>query len=202
MIKRASDLYKLQPTDLINLERFAEKSTENLIESLNKSKSVPFERVLFALGIRYVGETVAKKLARHFKSIDSIMDASIEELINVDEIGERIALSVREYFEDTRNIEILNDLKNAGLKFEIEEATLKSNKLDGKSYVISGKFYQYSRDAIKKIIEEHGGKNLSAVSSNTDFLIAGDNMGPSKRKKAENLDVKIISEDEFIEMIS
>ncbi len=201
LIKHSSDLYKLKSADLIDLERFAEKSTDNLIESLNASKSVAFERVLYALGIRYVGETVAKKLARHFKSIESIISASTEELINVDEIGERIALSVKEYFANAENIEIINDLRNAGLKFHTEDTSLLSNKLDGKSYVISGKFYQYSRDAIKKLIEEHGGKNLSAVSSNTDFLVAGDNMGPSKRKKAEKLEVKIITEEEFLEMI-
>ncbi|MCF8379653.1 MAG: NAD-dependent DNA ligase LigA [Bacteroidales bacterium] len=202
MITQSSDLYSLKFEDLKNLERFAEKSAENLIESIKSSVNVPFERILFALGIRYVGETVAKKLARHFKNIDAISRASIEELVNVDEIGEVIAQSVSEYFSNIKNLEIIEQLKQAGLKFHIEDEALKSNKLEGKSFVISGKFYQFSRDGIKKLIEENGGKNLSSISSQTDFLIAGDNMGPAKRKKAEALNIKIIFEDEFLKMIT
>lgn len=202
LINQSSDLYRLKYDDLEGLDRFAEKSAENLIESIRSSVNVPFERVLFALGIRYVGETVAKKLARHFKTIEAIAEASTEELMNVDEIGERIAQSVSEYFKDPENIAIIDQLKAAGLKFHMEEEALKSNILEGNSFVISGKFYQISRDGIKKLIEEHGGKNLSSISTNTDFLIAGDNMGPAKRKKAEALNIKIIFEDEFLKMIS
>ena len=201
LINQSSDLYKLTYNDLKGLDRFAEKSAENLIESLNASKSVPFERVLFGLGIRYVGETVAKKLVRHFKTIEAITEASMEELVNVDEIGVIIAQSVSVYFSDPKNLEVIEELKQAGLKFYMKEEALKSNNLEGNSFVISGKFYQFSRDGIKKLIEEHGGKNLSSISANTDFLIAGDNMGPSKRKKAEVLGIKIILEDEFLKMI-
>ncbi len=201
LINQSSDLYKLTYNDLKGLDRFAEKSAENLIESLNASKSVPFERVLFGLGIRYVGETVAKKLVRHFKTIEAITEASMEELVNVDEIGVIIAQSVSVYFSDPKNLEVIEELKQAGMKFYMKEEALKSNNLEGNSFVISGKFYQFSRDGIKKLIEEHGGKNLSSISANTDFLIAGDNMGPSKRKKAEVLGIKIILEDEFLKMI-
>ena len=166
------------------------------------SKAIPFERVLFALGIRYVGETVAKKLARHFKSLDALQRATYEELIAVDEIGERIAESILEYFTDLYNIQIVDRLKAYGLNFEIAEEELPNSQLlEGKAFVVSGVFHSLSRNDLKKEIEMNGGKVLSGVSAKTDYLIAGDNMGPSKRKKAEDLKVPIISEDDFLKMI-
>jgi DNA ligase (NAD+) len=180
----------------------AEKSAENIINSIENSKNVSFDRVLFALGIRYVGETVAKKLAYAFKNIEKLSNASKEELIAVDEIGERIAESIIEYFADTNNIKIIANLMNAGVNFEIVEEQKLSEKLKNLSIIISGTFTRHSRDEIKDLIEKHGGKNVSSISKNTDFLLAGDNIGPSKLEKANKLGIKIISEDDFENMIS
>jgi DNA ligase (NAD+) len=188
---------------LTPLERLGEKSARNIIRSIEESKKVPFPRGLFALGIRYVGETVAKKLAYAFKSIDALRNASLEELMAVDEIGERIAQSVIEFFADEKNIEIVDRLKKAGLQFEIseEESLQESEALQGKTFVISGTFANHSRDEIKELIVKHGGKNTSSLSSKTDYLVAGANMGPAKLAKAEKLGIPVISEEEFEKMI-
>jgi len=171
---------------------------------LEQSKNVPFERVLFALGIRFVGETVAKKLAKEFKNIEGLQKATFEELIAVDEIGDRIAESLVAYFSDENSLVLLKRLIEKGLQFEVIEVENNnlSDKLEGKAFVISGVFEKHSRDDYKKMIEENGGKNVSSVSSKTNYLLAGDNMGPSKKVKAEKLGITIISEDEFLEMIS
>ena len=202
LVRNVADLYELTYEQVVSLERMADKSATNLLAGLEASKSVAFPRVLFALGIRYVGETVAKKLAKHFKSIDALMTASLEELIAVDEIGERIAESVINFFSDERNREIVSRLKTHELQFEVEESDApSSNVLDGKSFVVSGVFSQFSRDEIKAAVEQHGGKNVGSISKKTDYVLAGDKMGPSKLKKAEDLGIPIISEEEFIEMI-
>ncbi|MEN8138026.1 MAG: NAD-dependent DNA ligase LigA [Bacteroidota bacterium] len=205
LIHNIGDLYDLKSkkTELLSLDRMAEKSVNNLLEGIEASKNIEFEKVLFALGIRYVGETVAKKLARYFKSIDSICNATFEELVQVDEIGERIAESVISYFNDNRNIEILNVLKANGLNFVIDESEIdgSSDVLSGKTFVVSGVFENYSRNDLKKEIEKYGGKISSSISKKTDFLVAGEKMGPSKLEKANKLEVKIISEPEFVEMI-
>ena len=202
LIKNVSDLYVLNFDQLITLERMAEKSANNLLKSIENSKLIPFERVLFGLGIRYVGETVAKKLARQFKNIDEIIKASYEELIETEEIGEKIAISVQQFFLDESNLEIIKKLKDFGLKFKIEEKEKISAKLEGKIVVVSGTFETFSRDELKELIEQNGGKNGSSVSSKTDYLIAGANMGPAKLKTANALGIKILSEDEFIKLIS
>lgn len=202
LVNNAADLYSLTADQLLPLERMAQKSVENLLEGLEQSKTIPFERVLFALGIRYVGETVAKKLARHFETIDRLMVATKEELVAVDEIGERIAQSVIEYFADETNQTIVAKLREKGLNFEIaQDARPVSQKLNGKSLVISGVFSKYSRDELKEMIEKHGGKNVGSVSAKTSYLVAGENMGPSKREKAEKLGVPVISETEFLKLI-
>lgn len=201
LIANYADLYDLQKEQLLPLDRMAEKSAQNIIDGIEASKAIPFERVLFALGIRYVGETVAKKLARHFGNIDSLMQASVEELTNVDEIGQRIAESVTAFFADPAKVEAVERLKTKGLQFEVQQQEGASNKLDGLTIVISGNFERYSRKEIKELIEKHGGKNTGSVSGKTDLIIAGEGMGPSKRKKAEDVGVKIIDENEFAEMI-
>lgn len=204
LIKNSADLYSLTFDKLILLDRMAEKSANNLLNGLEESKKVSFENVLFALGIRYVGETVAKKIARHFKSIDNIINASEEDLISVDEIGERIAKSVKVFFEDENNLKIIEKLRIAGIQFEInEEEQIKnnSNVLEGKTIVVSGVF-EMSRNDIKKMIEINGGKNSSSISGKTDFLIKGEKMGPSKLAKAEKLGVKIITEKQLLEIIN
>jgi len=202
LIDDMADLYSLSKEDILKLDRMAEKSATNLLNGVEASKQIPFERVLFALGIRYVGETVAKKLAREFKSLEALKAAGYDQLIEVDEIGERIAQSVIEFFEDEKNNEIVARLRDAGLNFELSESELPSSeKLKGKSFVVSGVFHKFSRNELKKEIEMNGGKVLSGVSAKTDYLIAGENMGPSKRKKAESLEVPIISEDDFINML-
>ncbi len=203
LIESCADLYHLKYDDVIALERMAEKSVQNLLSGIAASKNQAFERVLFALGIRYVGETVAKKLAKHFKSMDALREASEEELISVDEIGERIAHSLRDYFKDPEHQRMLEDLKASGLQFELAESDLpQSDQLEGKRFVVSGVFSVYSRNEIKALIEQNGGKNVGSISKNTDFVLAGDKMGPSKLKKAEELNIPIISEQDFIEMIS
>ncbi len=201
LIKDFADLYYLRKEDLIKLERFGEKSAGNLLQSIEQSKNNELYRLIYALGIRYVGETVAKILAKHFGSLDKLMNASKEELTAIDEIGEKIADSIIEYFSEPRNKEIIEKLKKAGVKTEEEAGEEAENKLNNAKIVISGVFKHYSRDEIKKLIEKYGGKNVSSISSKTDFIVAGENMGPSKKEKAEKLGIKIISEEEFLEML-
>jgi DNA ligase (NAD+) len=202
LVTNYADLYELKKEQIIPLERMAEKSAENLINGIEKSKTIPFERVLYALGIRYVGETVAKKLAKHYKSIDAIAQASIMDLILVDEIGDKIAQSVVQFFENQENIRIIDRFKSYGVQLESgEEDVLLSEKLKGKIFVVSGVFEIYSRDELKKAIEDNGGKVGSSISSKTDYVIAGDNMGPSKLEKANQLKIAIISETDFKTMI-
>ena len=202
-VKNVADLYELRITDLLSLERWAEKSARNLMESLRKSLNVPFERVLFALGIRYVGETVAKRLARAFQSMEKLEQATFEELVSVDEIGERIARSVIDYFTEPRNKELVSRLKKYGLQMSLPEDALQgqSEVLKGLVFVISGTFSKHSRDEYKEMIERYGGKNTGSVSGKTNFILAGENMGPSKLEKATKLGVKIINEEEFLRMI-
>ena len=203
LIMNYADLYELKKEQIIPLERMAEKSAENLINGIEKSKTIPFERVLYALGIRYVGETVAKKLAKHYKSIDAIAHASIMDLILVDEIGDKIAQSVVQFFENQENIRIIERLKLYGVQLESgEESAMVSDKLKGKIFVVSGVFELFSRDELKKAIEDNGGKVGSSISSKTDYVIAGDNMGPSKLEKANQLKIPIISEIDFKNMIN
>jgi DNA ligase (NAD+) len=202
LIHGLGDLFALKYEQVIALERMAEKSALNLLEGINAAKSIPFPRVLFGLGIRYVGETVAKKLAKHFKTIDALMLATKEELLQVDEIGERIADSILEYFSKEKNIDLITQLKQAGLQLaNLHEEQLLSEKLKGKAIVISGVFTQFSRDEIKHLVEQHGGKNVSSISSKTDYVVAGDNMGPAKLEKAVSLKIPILSETDFIELI-
>lgn len=203
LVKNIADLYDLRITDLLTLERWAEKSARNLMNSLRESKAVPFERVLYALGIRYVGETVAKRLASSFHSIDCLMEASFEQLVDVDEIGDRIAQSVVAYFSDAENRQIVERLRAHGLQMEVSEEVLanRSERLKGLTFVISGTFTQHSRDEYKAMIEQHGGKNTGSVSGKTSYILAGENMGPAKLEKAAKLGVRIIREDEFLKMI-
>ena len=204
LVHNPADLYKLRYEDIIALEGFKDQSTHNLLKGIEASKQVPFENVLFALGIRYVGRTVAEKLAQHFKSIDNLASASYEALMEVPEIGERIAASVIQFFQDEDNLNMIRQLKEADIQLEINDKgeTRESNILSGKSFVISGVFEHFSRDELKEKIQNNGGHIISAVSGKLDYLLAGDNMGPSKRKKAENLGVKIISEHDFIDMLT
>lgn len=204
LVSNYADLYELQKDEIIPLERMAEKSAENLINGVQNSKNIPFERVLYALGIRYVGETVAKKLAKHYKNIDAIANANMLELVLVDEIGEKIAQSVVQFFENQENITIIDRLKKYGIQFEIntENDTSVSDKLQGKIFVVSGVFETYSRDELKKVIEDNGGKVGSSISSKTNYVVAGDNMGPSKLEKANQLKVPIINEFQFNELLN
>ncbi|MDY0089305.1 MAG: NAD-dependent DNA ligase LigA [Flavobacteriaceae bacterium] len=203
LVQNYADLYDLTIEQIIPLERMAQKSAENLISGIEKSKEVPFERVLYALGIRYVGETVAKKLAKHYKSIEALSLANIMDLILVDEIGERIAQSVVEFFENSENKVIIHRLKVYGVQLEISEDQNKtiSNTLEGKTFVVSGVFSKFSRDELKKTIEDNGGKISGSISSKTDYVVAGENMGPAKLEKATQLGISIISEDDFLRMI-
>ncbi len=197
------DLYDLKKEDLLPFKKEGEKWASNIIEGLEQSKAIPFERLLFALGVRYVGETVSKVLVKEFQHVDHLMMADKERLENVDEIGEKIAESVVLYFQNKENIKLINRLKNQGLCFEIgEESKAISSQLLGMSIVISGVFSNFSRDELKKLIEQHGGKNVSSISKKTTFVVAGENMGPSKLQKAEKLNVPLLSEDEFIKKIS
>lgn len=224
LIKDYSDLYNLKYNDIFGLEKiitiddektqeksvrkvsFKEKTANNIIDAIEKSKSVPFARVLFALGIKFVGETTAKLIAKAMGSIDNIINASVEELTEIEEVGEKIAVSIKDFFSDERNINIINKLREAGLQFEQEKKAAKdeesSGVLSGKSIVVSGVFSTMSRDEIKQLIEDLGGKNVSSISSKTSFIVAGDKMGPEKRKKAEALGIEIKSEAEFLEMIN
>ena len=203
LVKDAADLYTLKVPDLVRLERWAIKSAHNLLDSLAISKQVPFERVLYALGIRYVGETVAKRLANSFHSIEALRAASFEQLIAVDEIGDRIANSVRRYFADERNCHLVERLQEVGLQMNISEVQLsnRSEKLKGKTIVISGTFLHHSRDEYKNLIEQHGGKNSGSVSGKTSFILAGDNMGPAKLEKAAKLGIQVMQEEEFLKLI-
>ncbi len=204
LIQNYADLYILTKEQVMPLERMAEKSAENLVNGVSKSTEIPFERVLFALGIRFVGETVAKKLARAYKSIDLLMKASMEDLISVDEIGDRIAESVIEFFENEKNIEIVTRLKSYGVQLEISAEKLENQTdlLKGQTFVVSGVFEKLSRTELKKMIEDNGGKVATSISSKTTYLVAGANMGPSKKAKAENLGISMISEDEFLEKMN
>lgn len=201
MLKDIADIYDLNPQQLAALPRLGDKSAANILDGVRASKSVPFERVLFALGIRFVGETTAKYIATHFRTLDAISAATVEELSEAEEVGSKIAVAITEYFADEHNRSIVERLKSAGLKFEIEEKQRSSNALEGKSVVISGKFVGRSRDDMKALVEEHGGRNLAAVSANVDFIVAGENMGPAKRQKAEKLGVTILNEEEFMALI-
>ena len=200
LVHDVADLYDLKAGQLAELPRLGEKSADNIIRSIRGSVEVPFRRVLFGLGIRFVGETTAKYLAEHFRSLDAVMRATREELTQADEVGGRIADAIIEYFADEQNHAIIRRLRAAGLKFEEEARELASESLAGRSFVVSGKFSR-SRDEMKELIEMHGGRNLAAVSANVDYIVAGDNMGPAKLRKAEKLGVKIISEEEFIAMV-
>ena len=203
LINNVADLYDLTKEQLLPLERMAEKSVSNILKGIEESKKMPFERALFALGIRHVGETVAKKLALYFKNIDNLISASPEELMEVGEIGSTIAKSILEYFSNERNMQIIDKLKSKGLKFELSQDQIreKSDKLKGLSFVISGVFNKFSRDELKALIEVNGGKNSGSVSAKTNFLLAGESIGPAKLEKAKKLGIKIINEDEFITMI-
>lgn len=203
LIKDCADLYTLQARDIAGLERMGEKSAVNIIHGIADSRQVPFERVLFALGIRFVGATVAKVLASHFKNIDELKDATLTQLMEVNEIGEKIAQSIREYFSNETNLNIIERLRKAGVQLEREEKDEEqlSDSLSGLSIVISGVFAHHSRDEYKHMIEQHGGKNVGSVSAKTSFILAGENMGPAKLEKAAKLGVKIVSEEEFLHMI-
>ncbi|HEY6141911.1 MAG TPA: NAD-dependent DNA ligase LigA [Flavobacterium sp.] len=204
LVHNYADLYQLTVEQILPLERMAQKSAENLVHGVENSKSIPFERVLYALGIRFVGETVAKKLAKHYKTIDALSQASLMDLILVDEIGERIAQSVIEFFENQENRIIIDRLKNYGVQFETIEIVNPNatNKLAGKTFVVSGVFEEFSRDDLKKAIEDNGGKVGSSISAKTDYVVAGANMGPAKLEKAVKLNISIISENEFIKILN
>ena len=216
LINNITDLYDLSFDQLLGIEKeytlennkkrivkFKEKTVQNILKGIEESKNVPFERVLYAIGIRYVGETVAKKLALYFKDISHLEEAALEDLLQVDEIGDKIANSIMSFFSNKKNIELIEKLKEKGLQFKMieVEGMIVSNKLNGKSFVVSGVFSNFSREQIKTFIEKNGGKNISSLSSKTDYLLAGEKMGPEKKKKAETLGINIISEDEFLKMI-
>ncbi|WLD24405.1 NAD-dependent DNA ligase LigA [Flavobacterium dauae] len=204
LVTNYADLYELKKEQILPLERMAEKSADNLMKSIEQSKNIAFERVLFALGIRFVGETVAKKLAKHYKNIDALMQADYNELVNVDEIGDKIALSIRSFFKDEANLELINRLKDYGLQFTVEEkeSTQVSNKFEGMTMVVSGKFETFSRDEIKQKIEDYGGKNGSSITGKTSVVIAGADMGPAKLEKATKLGVPIWTEEDFINQLN
>ncbi|MCF0207773.1 MAG: NAD-dependent DNA ligase LigA, partial [Bacteroidales bacterium] len=201
LIHNIADLYDLTKQQVLSLSRMADKSAENIINGIKLSCEVPFERVIYALGIRYVGETVAKKLASAMKDITTLANASFEQLIAVGDIGEIIAKSVVEYFKNPENTEIIERLKNAGLQFKAKEEEKLSSSLEGLSVIISGTFTNYSRDEIKKVIELHGGKNVTSISKNTDLFVTGENIGPAKLEKATKLNIKMVNESEFRQMI-
>ncbi len=202
LIRNYADIYELNYDQLIELDRMAEKSVNNLMQGIQASLDVPYEKVLYALGIRFVGETVAKKLARALKNIENLINAGFDELIAVDEIGEKIANSILSFFSNEDNIRLVERLKNYGLQFEVEEVASASDKFEGLSFVVSGVFNAFSRKELKDLIESNGGKNVGSISGKTSYVVAGENMGPSKLKKASDLGVKIISEDDFIAMLN
>lgn len=203
LVMNYADLYDLTIEQIVPLERMAQKSAENLINGIEKSKKTPFENVLYALGIRYVGETVARKLAKHFKNIEALEDASMENLLQVDEIGDKIATSVLDFFANPSNKELVKRLTHYGVQMSIQEneSSVKSNKLEGQNFVVSGVFSQFSREELKQLIEDHGGKVGSSISSKTSFVVAGENMGPAKLDKATELGVTIINEDDFLRLL-
>lgn len=204
LIKNISDLYDLKKDDLLPLERMADKSAQNIIDGISNSVSVPFERVLYAIGIRHVGETTAKKIAKKVRSIDALITKNREELMEIDEVGETIADSIADYFSHEENLQMINKLKKAGVQFHLSETDSApvSTKLEGKTIVVSGVFSKFSRDQLKDLIEQHGGKNSGSISKKTSFVLAGENMGPEKHKKAESLGIPILTEEEFEKMIS
>jgi DNA ligase (NAD+) len=204
LIKDVGDLYSLRKEDLISLDRFADKSAQNLISSIEKSKSLPWSRLLYALGIRFVGETVARKLAAAFPSVDQLMNASFDALNKVDEVGERIASSITSYFCVSSNIQIIEKLRSSGVNMEQSDETgpVGTDRFSGKKFVISGSFSRHSRDQIKELIEQNGGVNVSAVSSNVSYIVGGENVGPAKLQKAKELNIPLLSEDEFTDMIN
>ena len=204
LVRQVSDFYELKYDDLLGLERMGDKSVRNLLEGLEASKQIPYERVLFGIGIRLVGETVAKTLAKHFPTVEMLAAASQEELVAINEIGEKIARNVVAWFAQEQNKQVIANLKRHGLQLErnTEEDVVVSNRLQGLSFVISGVFERHERDELKAIIEQNGGKVLSGVSGKTNFLLAGDGMGPSKLQKAQDLGVNIITENDFEEMLA
>jgi DNA ligase (NAD+) len=204
LVKSYADLYDLKIEQILPLERMAQKSAENLINGIEKSKEIAFERVLYAIGIRFVGETVAKKLAKHYKNIEAIAQASLMDLILVDEIGDKIAQSVLAFFDNLENREIIERLQKVGVQFAIDESksTVVSSILVGKLFVVSGVFELFSRDDLKKAIEDNGGKVASSISAKTDYVIAGNNMGPAKLEKANQLGIRIISENYFLHLLN
>jgi len=203
LVKNYADLYDLKKEQVVVLERMADKSADNLISGIENSKAITFDRVLYALGIRYVGETVAKKLAKQYKNIDNLAKADLLDLVTVDEIGERIAQSVMDFFQNSENIAIINKLKAVGIQFELNEiSTAVSTILEGKIFVVSGVFEVFSRDELKKAIEDYGGKVGSSISAKTNYVIAGANMGPAKLEKANQLKIEIIDEYQFQKMIN
>jgi DNA ligase (NAD+) len=201
LVRNAADLYDLNYDDLIRLDRLADKSVRNILSGIEASKNVPFERVLFALGIRFVGETVAKKLAYALKNIDALLAANFEDLVAIEEIGDKIAQSILAHFNKLENLELLSRLKQAGLQLEIEQKEAVGDTLIGSSIVVSGVFERMSRDDLKVLIESHGGKNVGSISAKTTYVIAGENMGPAKLEKAQKLGITILSEQEFYELI-
>ena len=203
LIATIADLYSLKAPEIARLERMGKKSALNILDGIRASKEVPFERVLFALGIRFVGETTAKTLAKAFRTIDALKEATLEDLVQVDEIGARIAQSVMQYFADEKNLQVIERLREAGVQMQMEELDMSdfTDKLAGKSIVISGVFTHHSRDEYKNLIEKNGGKNVGSIYKKTSFILAGENMGPSKLEKAEKLGIPIVSEDEFLQMI-
>ena len=202
LIRNMADLYELTFDQVVDLERMADKSANNLIDGIEASKTKPFEKVLFGLGIRFVGETVAKKLAYSLKSIEALSTATFDELVAVDEIGDKIAMSIQTYFQEEANRELVQRLLSHGLIMEVEEKENASNKFEGLSFVVSGVFNAFSRNELKEIIETNGGKNVGSISSKTSYVVAGDKMGPSKLKKATDLGVTIVSEDEFLALLN
>ena len=202
LLRDIADIYHLDPIQLAALPRLGDKSAANIMEGVRLSAEVPFERVLFALGIRFVGETTARYLASHFRTLDAIANATIEELSEAEEVGSKIAVAITEYFAEEDNKRIIETLRSAGLQFEVKDKIQTSNALEGKSVVISGKFAGRSRDDMKALVEEHGGRNLAAVSVNVDFIVAGENMGPAKLQKAQKLGITILSEEEFMALIA
>jgi DNA ligase (NAD+) len=204
LVKNVADIYELKKEDLLSRERMAEKSATNLLAGIEASKKVPFERVLYGIGIRHIGETTAKKLASYFKNINALKNATLEALLEVGDVGETTAKAIVDYFSDERTAHMIERLKTAGLQFELSEEQLMnaSDKLQGLSFVVSGVFSKFSRDDLKKTIEQNGGKNVGSISAKTSYVIAGENMGPEKHKKAEKLGIPIISEDDFIKMIN
>jgi DNA ligase (NAD+) len=204
LVKSPADLYDLKKEDLLKLDKVKDKSAQNMLDGIQQSKQAPFESVLFAIGIRYVGKTVAEKLARHFKHIDNLMGASYDDLVAAPEVGEKIAQSVLGFFQHPENLAEIERFKKAGLNVEarIIEVALESTVLNNKSFVISGVFQYYERDELKEVILKNGGRVLSSISGKLDYLLAGDNMGPAKREKAEKLGVRIITEQDFNNLLN